>query len=89
MRSPALRVARLFAVTLALISCTPERATGPDGFSQTGAEAANHLLPNLVITEIMADPSKVADNLGEWFEVFNAGTESVALAGYRFNSGTT
>lgn len=36
----------------------------------------------VVITEFMADPSKVADNVGEWIELFNIGTSSVDLNGW-------
>ncbi|HEY0038298.1 MAG TPA: lamin tail domain-containing protein, partial [Longimicrobium sp.] len=46
-------------------------------------------LPPLVITEVMADPSKVADGSGEWFEVYNGGTVPVDLNGWRIKSGPT
>lgn len=36
----------------------------------------------VVITEIMQNPSKVSDGKGEWFEVFNNGTEAVNLSGW-------
>ena len=36
----------------------------------------------LVITEIMYDPAVVADDQGEWIELYNAGTASVDLDGY-------
>jgi ELWxxDGT repeat protein len=35
----------------------------------------------LVITEIMANPNFVADNLGEWFEVYNPTTTTLDLQG--------
>ncbi|HET7464135.1 MAG TPA: PKD domain-containing protein [Longimicrobium sp.] len=41
---------------------------------------------NLVITEVMPDPSKVADTNGEWFEVYNPGPSSVDLKNYRIVS---
>jgi len=37
---------------------------------------------DVVITEIMQNPSAVTDGLGEWFEVFNPGTSPVDLAGW-------
>ena len=36
----------------------------------------------IVITEIMQNPSMVWDSLGEWFEVYNAGGKAVDLAGW-------
>lgn len=43
----------------------------------------------LVISEVMANPASVADNIGEWFEVYNAGRTDIDLAGWaiRSNSG--
>jgi hypothetical protein len=41
------------------------------------AQAA--LISDLLITEVMADPSEVFDSKGEWFELFNPMTESVNL----------
>jgi hypothetical protein len=37
----------------------------------------------VIITEIMYDPSAVADTAGEWFELFNSGTTSVNIQGWR------
>jgi hypothetical protein len=36
---------------------------------------------DLVISEIMRDPAKVDDTLGEWFEIYNAATRGYDLAG--------
>ncbi len=36
----------------------------------------------IVITEIMQNPAMVWDSLGEWFEVYNAGSKNVDLAGW-------
>jgi hypothetical protein len=41
------------------------------------AQAA--LISDLLITEVMANPSEVSDLEGEWFELFNPMTESVDL----------
>ena len=41
------------------------------------AQAA--LISDLLITEVMANPNKVGDSEGEWFELFNPMTESVNL----------
>jgi hypothetical protein len=37
----------------------------------------------IVITEIMANPGAVGDDKGEWFEVYNAGTTTVNLKGWK------
>ncbi len=39
---------------------------------------------NIIFTEVMPDPnfSGLADSLGEWFEVYNAGASSVDMAGW-------
>lgn len=36
---------------------------------------------DLLISEIMADPTAVTDSNGEWFELFNPGNETVSLDG--------
>jgi DNA/RNA endonuclease G (NUC1) len=41
----------------------------------------------LVITEVMPDPSRVADDVGEWIEIFNPNENAVDLNGYRLASG--
>jgi hypothetical protein len=40
-------------------------------------------LPAILISEFMADPKIAADAQGEWFELYNAGSESVNLRGWR------
>ena len=42
--------------------------------------------PKLVINEVMADPSKVTDDAGEWFEVHNWGPTAVSLQGWTIRS---
>jgi hypothetical protein len=37
---------------------------------------------NLVINEIMQNPSAVTDDSGEWFEIYNAGEYVISLQGY-------
>ncbi|WP_420126634.1 DNA/RNA non-specific endonuclease [Longimicrobium sp.] len=41
---------------------------------------------NLVINEVLADPSAVLDASGEWFEVHNRGTTAVDLSGWTLAS---
>jgi phosphatidylserine/phosphatidylglycerophosphate/cardiolipin synthase-like enzyme/plastocyanin len=39
-------------------------------------------LPAIVINEIMQNPAAVADSAGEWFELYNAGAETVDIDGW-------
>ncbi|GLC24035.1 hypothetical protein rosag_05480 [Roseisolibacter agri] len=76
-----------------LAGCAPaERAVAPE--LQPGAASRNLATaaadePLLFITEVMADPNTATDANGEWFEIFNAGTTSVRLNGWRIRSGPT
>jgi competence protein ComEC len=49
---------------------------------RTGQPAAG-----ISIVRILADPPKVSDARGEWFEIRNLGTRSVSLLGWRIASG--
>ena len=40
---------------------------------------------DLLISEIMADPDKVNDSMGEWFEIFNASGQTFDLNGLRLH----
>lgn len=51
------------------------------GFMFAGA-AQSASAGDIVITEIMQNPSAVADSSGEWFEVFNQGTQTLNLNGW-------
>ena len=42
--------------------------------------------PDLVITEIHANPAAVADSVGEWFEILNRGAQDASLDGCRIDS---
>jgi len=37
---------------------------------------------NIIITELIQNPSAVGDTEGEWFELYNAGTETVDINGF-------
>ncbi|MBD0319339.1 MAG: lamin tail domain-containing protein, partial [Gemmatimonadetes bacterium] len=43
--------------------------------------------PDVVISEVMADPAAVPDERGEWFEVHNRGGAPAELRGWRIASG--
>ncbi len=49
-----------------------------DGIVQSGSSSA----PDLIITEIMQNPSDVSDAYGEWFEIYNYGSTTVDINGY-------
>jgi endonuclease G len=57
-------------------------ADAPDAATATAAAAA----PALVITEVMANPALVNDDVGEWFEVHNPGSAPVDLEGWSLAS---
>jgi hypothetical protein len=44
-------------------------------------DAGSGTTESVIFTELMRDPSALADTAGEWFELQNVGTESVDLAG--------
>ncbi|MFH1132817.1 MAG: lamin tail domain-containing protein [Pseudomonadota bacterium] len=54
---------------------TPDTTPTPDAGPQpdSGSPA------QIVITEIMANPAAVGDDVGEWFEIYNAGSNTVNL----------
>ena len=58
---------------------------GNGDFGTPGSEYVPEVIAepaNIVITEIMQNPDDVGDNDGEWFEIYNAGTETVDLEGW-------
>lgn len=65
----------LLAACLSIgLVCAPSHAATPLG-------AADLVPGQLVISEIMANPAKVDDTVGEWFEVFNPLAVPVNLGG--------
>ncbi len=74
------------AVVIATYACFDQQSplsptpVGPPLY----AAGANAL--QVVINEVMADPSKVADADGEWFEVHNYGSTSVSLQNWKIVS---
>jgi DNA/RNA endonuclease G (NUC1) len=81
---PASVVRSLF-LSFVILSCATESAMGP----KAPMELSTDLISGgagLVITEIMPDPSRVGDTSGEWFEVYNAGAETLDLKGLKIVS---
>lgn len=52
-----------------------------------GVEDNATTLPFLVITEIMQNPDAVGDSDGEWFEIYNAGSSTIDINGYKIKDG--
>lgn len=88
MRPTSTHTLRSALLALALVSCTSDRALGPDraGPSLRGDGLTSG--PSLVITEFMSDPSAVLDGSGEWFELYNPTASDIDLSGYRIVSGS-
>ena len=63
-------------ITLALLAFTASNAANADPLRVTD------LLPGQIrITELMADPAKVSDTRGEWFEIYNTLGSPIDLQG--------
>jgi len=52
-----------------------------DGLVASGTETTSAPI-KIIITEIMINPDSVSDLNGEWFEIYNAGTETVNINGW-------
>ncbi len=61
--------------------CTASTAFGDGDFGTPGG-ANDCPAPDIVINEIMQNPSAVSDSAGEWFEVFNPGVIDVDINGW-------
>ena len=48
----------------------------------TAALASPGAQANIIINEIMQNPSAVSDSAGEWFELYNSGPSAVDLEGW-------
>lgn len=72
-------------VAAAVTACAPEPLPTAPVIEPALSAAATS--PQLVINELLPNPAAVADNVGEWFEVHNAGTTSINLLNWRIVSG--
>lgn len=73
-------------LVLVLAACATDRPTAPRMRAETVATTGT---PLIFITELISDPSRVADAAGEWFEIYNAGNTAVDLQGWKIVSGVT
>ena len=71
-------------LSVACIDQAPTEAPAPRPHPQ---QSGASVVPLLVINEVMADPSAVIDDRGEWFEVHNYGSTSVSLLNWTIVSG--
>ena len=86
MRLNSFRAPVLGALALVLWSCTDAGITDPTLTAPAGPRRALTGNAGIVINEIMPNPAAVADEVGEWFEVFNAGDTDVNLQGWKIAS---
>ncbi|HEU0299381.1 MAG TPA: lamin tail domain-containing protein [Longimicrobium sp.] len=71
----------LLGAGLALLAACADDASGPAGPSLSVSAG-----PQIVINEVMADPSRVTDENGEWIEIHNWGNSPLSLQGWRIAS---
>ncbi|HEX6909766.1 MAG TPA: lamin tail domain-containing protein, partial [Longimicrobium sp.] len=76
-----LRAACAAVLAFSLAACTSEQPTGATS-SAAGLDLQATAGTSLVINEIMPNPAGVSDDVGEWFEIHNAGTAAVDLQDY-------
>ena len=80
-RSPPRRAVAALAVLLAAFASGERVAAPGDARSETAPAA-----PNLLIVELMGDPSRVADAAGEYVKLYNPGPVEVNLNGFQIVS---
>lgn len=73
------------ALGLVLAACSSDQVTDAAS-SGANLDLQATAVSALVINEIMPNPAGVDDTLGEWFEVYNAGTTPIDLQNYRIAS---
>jgi DNA/RNA endonuclease G (NUC1) len=80
----------LWLVVAALAACSSpaDQITGLDPTPKAVADLATAaaVAPNLVVVELMADPSKVGDASGEYVKLYNPGPVAVNLQSYTLQS---
>ncbi|HEX5726404.1 MAG TPA: DNA/RNA non-specific endonuclease [Longimicrobiaceae bacterium] len=86
MRFASLRALPAAALALLFVACTSDLVVDPaiQGVDARFAVSADS--GKIIINEIMADPSAVADASGEWFEVYNASSTPIDLQGWKIAS---
>ena len=78
----------LSLVAATLLAACAERSTAPGILAPAPMHrAAVASAPTLVINEFLADPSAVADDVGEWMELYNFGSTAISLQNWTLQSG--
>ena len=67
-----------------LYATSPCLVTGQNGNHMGAFGIGCGAIINIVINEIMQNPSAVTDSDGEWFELYNAGEDTVDISGWVF-----
>lgn len=80
-----MRLSLAVAASIALLTSCADQIPGPTPIHPVD-RAADATGPLLVINEFLADPNAVGDDVGEWFEVHNAGGASANLLNYTIAS---
>lgn len=78
-----IRVFLALVPALLLAACADRAPTGVDP-QPLAATAVASSTP--IINEVMADPAAVTDDVGEWVEIYNPGSTSIDLKGWRIVS---
>jgi DNA/RNA endonuclease G (NUC1) len=69
-----------------IVDLTQHRGLRAADAAATAEVSALEAPAQIVITEVMANPTAIPDATGEWFEVFNAGAAEVDLQGWKIES---
>ncbi len=72
----------LVAFTGCLVGLGANCTSEPAEFGAGDDDATSSSGETVIITEIMANPSRVSDQDGEWFEIYNPGAEAVDMVGW-------
>src|SRR3982751_4633619 len=81
-------------LAMVLAACSADRLTAPTLKPSSGAAYILYPTqtgPNLLIVELMADPTgvpanSVLDNAGEWIKLYNPGPTAVTLTNFKIQS---
>ncbi len=79
-------------LALGLAACSgqdelePSKEASAPASRAAGLDEALAEQPKLLITELMADPDSVSDDVGEWFEIHNPGAHPVDREGWTITS---
>ena len=73
----------IVVLLVVLAACGDSRAA----FQRSFLRGPSHAGDDVIISRVMADPSAVSDDRGEWVELANLGSDSTDLRGWQLRSG--